>query len=571
MTTMTVNETTVPATPPTPAARRRSLLRRLIGRRTVVALGAAVALVLLFHYVLMPWLVRDRVRAALDEAGLRAATFRVTRATLWATDVRDLVLDGENRVDRVRVRYDVVDLWHREVRQITVEGATLSVDPRKWPIEKKKAASTSTATTVPKSTPLSLPFDELRIDDAKLVLPDGRRIEVGASLTKTSDRFRFWLGWPDSGVVVNGSLNRSLDGGRATADIGNISGELIDALLGTYVATPPVAISGKLSGRIAASWGDGPGRGGHVFAALQISGGSLPQASAAKLTLASGVFVGEASVGPSTRRAASVKIDNADLATPDLTARGVGGAVTFVSLNPPVSAPRQKLSAASLKVGNTELKNGQLEFEVNGTGDIFVRQTRWDFLGGQVFANDVRVPRDGPTSFTLTANQVDLSTLLSTYAKDKLAGSGKLSGKLPVVINGRDIRFGEGNLTSLQGGELKVTDNETRQQVADVAGSAAAAQAGSPAASTEQVKRGIAEALQDFEYDQLTARLTNEPDGLAAYIVISGRGRTGAKQALTYEPRIHRLDQLLGLALDIQGATQQRPTTRGAKGKAEVK
>src|SRR5215207_5604750 len=108
MTTVSVNETSgVPsddsAKPPPP----RSLLRRIFRRRTLVALGAAAALVLLFHYVLMPWLVRDAVAAALDLAGLRAARFRVTRATLWATDVRDLVLDESNRVDRVRVRYDV--------------------------------------------------------------------------------------------------------------------------------------------------------------------------------------------------------------------------------------------------------------------------------------------------------------------------------------------------------------------------------------------------------------------------------------------------------------------------------
>src|SRR4051812_29210824 len=96
----------------------RAIARRVLRKRTLAAFAAAILLVLIFHYLLMPWVVRDRVRAALDTAGLRAATFRVTRATLWATDIRDLVLDDANRVDYVRVRYNVHDLWEREVREI---------------------------------------------------------------------------------------------------------------------------------------------------------------------------------------------------------------------------------------------------------------------------------------------------------------------------------------------------------------------------------------------------------------------------------------------------------------------
>src|SRR5688500_824375 len=93
----------------------RAIAGRLLRRRTLSAFAGAAALVLVFHYLLLPWVVRDRVRAALDEAGLTTATFRVTRATLWATDVRNLVLDDANRIDHVRVRYDVRDLWQREV------------------------------------------------------------------------------------------------------------------------------------------------------------------------------------------------------------------------------------------------------------------------------------------------------------------------------------------------------------------------------------------------------------------------------------------------------------------------
>ena len=541
------------------APARLSLLRRIFRRRTLVALAAAGGLVLLFHYVLLPWAIRDRVRAALDEAGLRAATFRVTRATLWATDVRDLVLDDVNRVDRVQVRYDVTDLWEREVDSITVTGATLSADPRAWLIETRTTPTTAGATTLPKKTPLELPFNRLIVRESDLVLSDGRALPIAGTLVRDSKGFVAELQMADDAIDVTGNMAAALDAGEATIRVSKLSGELIGVMVGTYAEVSPVTVSGQVSGHVEARWGSDGVKG---RAALEIKGGTIGDASDAQLTVGGGVFVGEASVGAATQPSVSVKLSDADIATPDLTARGVSGAVTFVDLSPPTSAPRQKLSAELLTIGETEFRNGQLEFEVNASGDIFVRQTRWDFLGGQVFANDVRVPSDGPVSFTLTASQVDVGQILATYAREKLSGSGKVSGHLPVVIDGRQITFGEGTLSSLAGGELRITDPKTLAQVSEVAGAGAAA-AAARTGSAEQVKQNIAEALKDFEYDQMTARLTNESDGLAAYIVIKGHGRTGAKQALVYEPRIRRLDQLLGLVLDLKTATD-RPEGRKA-------
>jgi len=447
----------------------RTLARRVLRKRTLAAFAAAIALVLLFHYVLMPWIVRDRVRAALETAGLRDAKFRVTRATLWATDIRDLVLNESNRVDRVRVRYNVHDLWEREVREIAISGATLSADPNAWPIEPKKPATrtATTATSKPKQPMIDLPFLRLRVEKSQLVLANGEKIPVEGTFSKSLNDFMFHAASPQGGLDVSGTLTRRGEGTIAV-DASNVAGSLIRDILRTYVANAAVAISGDVSGKVRASWGN-EGVIGH--AALEIAGGSIENASDAKLIVGSGVFVGEASIGTATTRPAatlSIKADRADIATPDLKAYGVGGAVTLTSLSPPVSAPRQKLSAQRLKIGETEFANGQLEFEVTESGDILVRQTRWDFLGGQVYANDVQVPRQGPTKLTLRAENVDLRDILQTYAKDKLDGRGKISGELPIVINGRDIRFGEGQLNAGDGGELKIKDPDTLAHLRDL-------------------------------------------------------------------------------------------------------
>ena len=556
----------------------RRIARRVLRKRTLGAFGGAIALVALLNYVVLPWLVRDRVRAVLDEAGLGRATFRVTRVTPWSTEIRDLELGEGNRVDRVKVRYNVQDLTQREVDEIIVTGATLAADPRKWPIEKKRSAAStpaSTTTSRPKQPRIELPFDRLRIEDSQIVLGNGRKVPVAAALLRTSRQYSFRVKSAEAGLDLHGTLARDFDSGRVVLEAQRIAGDLIGDALRTYVDDAGVAVTGQTTGQLAAAWDEG---GVRATGSLEIGGGSIEDASDNKLVLGSGVFVGEMNVGPSTRPTIAVKADRADLATPDLKAYGVGGAVSLINLSPPTSPPRQKLSAQRLKIGENEFTNGQLEFEVTETGDILVKQTRWDFLGGQVYAQDVSVPRDGPVSLRLRAENVELRDILATYAKDKLDGRGKISGELPVVIDGRNITFGEGALVSLGGGELRITDPKTLAQVSEAAGqgvaAAAAAGAGAGAgartggASAEQVKQLFAEALKDFEYDHLTARLTNTPGGgLSALIDIQGHGRTGAKQALRYEPRIHGLDQLLRLYLDLRDAENagggKRPATTG--------
>ena len=66
-----------------------------------------------------------------------------------------------------------------------------------------------------------------------------------------------------------------------------------------------------VSGVVDASWAKGQVK---ARASLRIASGSIDQASDAKLTLGSGVFVGEMNVGPATRPTIAVKADRADLA-----------------------------------------------------------------------------------------------------------------------------------------------------------------------------------------------------------------------------------------------------------------
>ena len=260
-------------------------------------------------------------------------------------------------------------------------------------------------------------------------------------------------------------------------------------------------------------------------------------APAAKLQVARGVFqvAGQFGAQPTVR----LDVKDAALAMADqFSVAGVAGAIRFSDLSPAQTPPGQRLIASSLKVGPLELTDGAVEFQVTGS-TLNVRQTQWLAFGGSVWASDVAIAPGAPIKATLHASNIDLKSLLDAFAQGKASGEGRISGELPVVINGSNVEFGDGHATSSGGGGMvQVKDRSTLAAVAAGAGASAG-----NLTQKEQLERNIVEALSDFQYDQLTTRLDSRPGGqLDAHIRMSGHGRTGAKQALDYELNVNRLD-----------------------------
>jgi hypothetical protein len=122
-----------------------------------------------------------------------------------------------------------------------------------------------------------------------------------------------------------------------------------------------------------------------------------------------------------------------------------------------------------------------------------------------------------------------------------------VNGRLPLIIRpDGEVSLGEGAFEATAGGRLSLTDEDTLQSIA---GQAAKTAAQAPQA---QVRNNFVEALRDFEFQKLSARLDNEPGGLVAYVTMAGRGRTGARQALTYDLRVAGLSDLLHELISVQ-------------------
>jgi hypothetical protein len=524
-----------------PTPRRWSRKRALL-----LALGGAIALPLLFQFMAMPWLVRARVVAALRAAGFDDVRFKVTRATLWGAELANVQF-ATGGAARVEIGYGPLDLWHGRIDVLRVTSLRYGID------------SSAPATTRPSRSfggPIDLPVRKVELVDSQVVLTGDRPLEIPlrASLEQQGGRYAASVtaGEGDS-LLVHASVGRTLGDGKVSVEVRGLGSELAMRVARALVGDTAVNVDGRLNGNMVGEWGEGSGR---VYGGIEISDGK--QSAQGKLNLWGGVYSVDARVAPSTRPTMELKVEGASFSTPDLVAEGVSGAVSFSDLNPPATPRPQSLTGSRVTLGGMELTDGRVEFEVKPGGEVLMRQANWKWLGGTLSAGDFVIPRVGPMNVTVHLRGAELAQVLDLLPEKKASGRGKLSGDLPLIFDGPMVRFGDGMLSSVAGGNVQIKDAGTL---------AAAAQAVAPAGgSQEQVKNNIVQALSDFEYDRLTARLVNESDGLAAYVRMSGHGRTGARQALDYELRVHGLDAVLRSYASYRKATSIKPATTGKAG-----
>src|SRR4051794_29377620 len=93
---------------------QRTRRRRIFTRWRVLGLfGAAAALPLVAYWFVLPWLLHDRLAAAVTRAGIPNVTFRVASASPWSASLRDIrVGDGTlASIERLDARYSLRDIW----------------------------------------------------------------------------------------------------------------------------------------------------------------------------------------------------------------------------------------------------------------------------------------------------------------------------------------------------------------------------------------------------------------------------------------------------------------------------
>ena len=535
----------------------RPPIRRLITvRRAVVAAVVLLALLAAGWFVALPLLLRRAVDGALRDAGVREGVhYRVDKATPWGSRLTHLAAGSAVTIKRVDLNYSLRDLWHGRIDAIRLIGANITLAVNDGAVDlapitslvsftrtaRARGSAPPTAAAPAATRPAALPLELFTFTDSRLtfVTPQ-QRVEIpvsGSMMQEAPSRLNVRL---DAGEKRSLLLNAAIDlsAKQVTFEGGAHAGQTLSVIRAIWPGVD-TAVAGRLLLNGQANWGDD-------FAAnarLQISESEGEAISSDyKLQLSRGVLEVDVA-GPSNRRRVRLTVKDAAIVwSKDFVVEAAGGEVVLTQLTPPRTLPRQLLTAGLLKIGDMRFTDGELEFEMTEGRTMLINQTRWSWLGGQASASEVRVGPGVPFRATLQIRNVDLKELLAAYSSDKLDGEGKLSGQLPIEVTGGRVNIGSGQLTSLQGGQLRIKDRAMIDQVA--------AQAG----ASQQVKQSITEALADFVYDRMSVQFVDRPDGLLTRVQFGGQGRTGSKQEMTFDLRITGLEDLLNSYLRIQSA-----------------
>ena len=175
------------------------------------------------------------------------------------------------------------------------------------------------------------------------------------------------------------------------------------------------------------------------------------------------------------------------------TVEGLNGTVRLASLLPLRTRGVQTLKVKMLQAG-VPLADGVIAFDLNESGLRIVDAT-WPFAEGKlVLVSSGASVTASDAKFTLTVQDVDLAALLKMVEVPGLTATGRISGRIPVVIRNGDPILLDGSLAAEDDGIIVYTSG-----AAD-------------AASGEQTKL-LTDALRNFHYTELSGGLSGNANG----------------------------------------------------------
>jgi hypothetical protein len=232
-----------------------------------------------------------------------------------------------------------------------------------------------------------------------------------------------------------------------------------------------------------------------IAAALDIDSEVIGQASA-------DADVSWAPSGP--KASARLRLTDLSISTDTLSVKNLNTELSLSSLLPLGTQAPQTVQAAEISSG-IGLKNVKIRFSISNfpKGEIpalMIHNLNAGFIGGSVSIDDMLAdPNATSHRLTLDLSYLNLEQVFQLIELEGVAGTGKLSGKLPMVISGDDIVISDGLLTNDAPGVLQFRSKQARQALAG---------------GGEQVEL-LLRVLADFHYDRLSLKVGRQSSGNA--------------------------------------------------------
>jgi hypothetical protein len=210
--------------------------------------------------------------------------------------------------------------------------------------------------------------------------------------------------------------------------------------------------------------------------------------------------------GQGTRSAGTIRFDNLAARLPQGKIEGVSGTLALSGLAPLATATPQVLRISRLDLG-LPLTDGLLRFSVDPTGAVRIHEGHLAWLGGTVGISEATLSLTGKRQLvTFAIDGIDLEQLLVLAKVKGLSGTGRLSGRIPVTI--------EGGHQTVSAGQL----------YADPLGGTLAYKTGQASANPTNPSALLYTALDDFHYETLTGELSGDLAGtLSLRVHLKGR------------------------------------------------
>ena len=235
-------------------------------------------------------------------------------------------------------------------------------------------------------------------------------------------------------------------------------------------------------------------------------------------------------------------LQDAAVASADLgvIADGISGAVNLHGTPARLmTKSSQRIKVRRARLGMLDLVNGVTDFQVNSDG-LLVDAESWSLAldpEGRFRARDIRLVAGQPVSTVVEVDRLDLGIWLGLLTGGKVEATGKLSGRVPVTLTGR-----ESNLPlRVEDGAILKTVGPGKLQFKSAQWAGEWLESVDPRFKSDpllmQLRQGVVEALQDFTYSSIQFSYDANADRMQ--VMVNGEGKTKGGRVVKFEPTIN--------------------------------
>jgi len=178
------------------------------------------------------------------------------------------------------------------------------------------------------------------------------------------------------------------------------------------------------------------------------------------------------------------------------------------------SAPGQQLRFAKAILGDMQIENGVIFFQIEPAPAVLLEKGQFDWSAGRVDMHSTRIFLDRQDyELTLFCDRLNLARLLEQFGAADAEGSGTVSGKIPIRFQNQKWSVADGFLFSSpgEGGQIRVQGTEILT-------------AGVPKNSPQYMQLEIArEALKDYNFDWAKLTVSTEGEDMLLKLQLDGK------------------------------------------------